>query len=62
MNWMLPSWTDATWLAVLCRVSSVSRIQLSLAKHVMTDTRHVFLQSVGADKFAEGIGLETGTT
>lgn len=41
-------------------VSGVKRVKnpISLAKHVMTDTRHVFLQSVGADKFAESIGLE----
>ena len=41
-------------------VSGIKRAKnpISLARHVMTDTRHVFLQSVGADKFAESIGLE----
>lgn len=41
-------------------VSGVKRAKnpITLAKRVMTDTRHVFLQSVGADKFAESIGLE----
>lgn len=41
-------------------VSGVKRVRnpITLARHVMTDTRHVFLQSVGADKFAESIGLE----
>lgn len=41
-------------------VAGVKRVKnpITLAKRVMTDTRHVFLQSVGADKFAESIGLE----
>ncbi len=41
-------------------VSGVKRVKnpITLAKRVMTDTRHVFLQSVGADNFAESIGLE----
>lgn len=41
-------------------VSGVKKVKnpITLAKRVMTDTRHVFLQSVGADNFAESIGLE----
>jgi L-asparaginase / beta-aspartyl-peptidase len=41
-------------------VGSVSRIKnpISLARKVMTDTRHVLLIGEGADQFGEGSGLE----
>lgn len=41
-------------------VAGVKRVKnpITLAKRVMTDTRHVFLTTTGADSFAESIGLE----
>lgn len=40
-------------------VAGVKRVKnpISLARRVMTDTRHVLLSSVGADQFAESLGL-----
>lgn len=41
-------------------VAGIKRVKnpISLAKRVMTDTRHVFLTTSGADSFAESLGLE----
>ncbi|MGN6135477.1 MAG: isoaspartyl peptidase/L-asparaginase family protein [Aureliella sp.] len=40
-------------------VAGVKRVKnpISLARHVMTDTRHVLLSANGADQFAESIGM-----
>jgi beta-aspartyl-peptidase (threonine type) len=41
-------------------VAGVTRVKnpISLARHVMTDTRHVLLAADGADQFARQLGLE----
>ena len=41
-------------------VAGVTRVKnpISLARHVMTDTRHILLAADGADRFARQLGLE----
>lgn len=42
-------------------ISGVTRVKnpISLARHVMTDSRHVFFTGEGAERFAQQMGVET---